>query len=53
MYVDFDHAQATAKHITGIRQWITNEFHHSGLRDDGQRILEFLMAFSRGMAPLS
>ncbi len=53
MYVDFVRAQETANHISGIRQWITNEFHHSGLRDDGQRILEVLISFSRGMSPLS
>ena len=30
MYVDFDKAQETAKHVNGIQQWITNEFMHSG-----------------------
>lgn len=51
-YVDFDLAQETATHIAGIRQWVTNEYMHSGIRDDGYRIFEHLLALARGSVPL-
>ncbi len=44
--------QETAKHIRGIRQWVTNEYAHSGIRDDGARIFEQLLAMARGSIPL-
>jgi hypothetical protein len=37
MYVSFELAQQTAARIHSIQQWITNEFMHSGVRDDGCR----------------
>ncbi|KAK9800746.1 hypothetical protein WJX73_004303 [Symbiochloris irregularis] len=52
MYVDFELGQETASHIQGIRQWITNEYMHSGIRDDGARIFEHLLALSRNTIPL-
>ena len=51
MYVDFELAQETAGKIQGIRQWITNEFLHSGIRDDGTRIIEYLLRLVRGGIP--
>jgi hypothetical protein len=47
MYVDFDLAQETAAQVGGLRQWITNEFKHSGIRDDGARILDKLCSLAR------
>jgi hypothetical protein len=44
--------QETAAHIRGIRQWVTNEYMHSGIRDDGARIFEHLLAMARGSLPL-
>ncbi len=44
--------QETAAHIRGIRQWVTNEYAHSGIRDDGARIFEQLLAMARGSIPL-
>lgn len=52
MYVDFNLAQGTAGHIQGIRQWMTNEFMHSGVRDDGARIFEQLLGMTRGSIPI-
>lgn len=52
LYVDFELAQGTAGKIQGIRQWITNEYMHSGIRDDGGRILERLLGMVRGSLPL-
>jgi hypothetical protein len=47
MYVDFDRAQETAGHVRGIRQYITNEYKHSGIRDDGARIVDKLCNLTR------
>ena len=52
-YVDFDLAQATAARIANIRLWITNEYHHSGLRDDGAAIFDRLLGMSRNSIPLT
>jgi hypothetical protein len=48
MYVDFNLAQETASQLGCIQQWITNEYMHSGVRDDGQRIFEQLLGMTRG-----
>lgn len=53
LYVDFELAQETAGKIQGIRQWVTNEYMHSGIRDDGARILERLLGMVRGSIPLT
>lgn len=53
LYVDFQLAQETASKIQGIRQWVTNEYMHSGVRDDGARILERLLGMVRGSIPLT
>jgi len=47
MFVDFDLAQETAAAIAGSRVWVTNEYMHSGVREDGARILKKLMAMTR------
>ncbi|KAA6418622.1 MAG: peptidase family [Trebouxia sp. A1-2] len=53
LYVDFELAQETASKILGVRQWVTNEYMHSGIRDDGARILERLLGIVRGSIPLT
>ncbi|GMH37792.1 hypothetical protein BSKO_05665 [Bryopsis sp. KO-2023] len=53
MFVNFDLAQQTAQHIQGIRQWVTNEYAHSGIRDDGARIFEKLLGMARDTILLS
>ena len=50
--MDFELAQDTASKIQGIRQWVTNEYPHSGIRDDGGRILERLLGMVRGSIPM-
>lgn len=42
MYVSFSLSEETANAIAGIRLWVTNEYMHSGLRDDGAHILDYL-----------
>ena len=44
--------QETAACIKGLRQWVTSEYMHSGIRDDGARIFEHLLAMVRGSLPL-
>ena len=52
MYVDFELSQRTARRIPGLRQWVTSELMHSGIRDDGARVFEHLMGLVRGSTPL-
>ncbi|MEV5981085.1 alpha/beta fold hydrolase [Streptomyces sp. NPDC052114] len=50
MYVDTEHALRTARAIRGLRTWITDEFEHNGLRVGGPRVLDRLLALTRGEA---
>ena len=46
--MDFHSAQETAAQVAGIQQWITNEYRHSGVRDDGAKIVDTLLGMTRG-----
>ncbi|WP_434599487.1 alpha/beta fold hydrolase [Streptomyces sp. A5-4] len=48
MYVDTEHALATARSIKGLRTWVTDEYEHDGLRASGPRVLDRLLALARG-----
>jgi pimeloyl-ACP methyl ester carboxylesterase len=48
MYVERAFSEETAAVIRGIRPWVTNEYEHNGLRADGERILDRLIAMARG-----
>ncbi|GAP38566.1 alpha/beta fold hydrolase [Piscinibacter sakaiensis] len=50
LYVERTFAEATARHVRGLRPWITNEYAHDGLRADGDRILTRLLDLVRGRA---
>jgi hypothetical protein len=50
MYVERVFSEETAAHIRGLRPWITNEFEHNALRDDGERVLGRLIDMTRGRA---
>lgn len=52
-YVDFALAEETAEYISGIRKWVTNEYMHSGIREDGPRILDRLMGMTRNSRPVN
>ncbi|KAJ1443524.1 Peptidase S33 [Sesbania bispinosa] len=52
LYVNFKLSMETASQIAGIRLWITNEFMHSGLRDDGCKVLDHLLGMLNGKKPL-
>ncbi|CAM6115733.1 unnamed protein product [Calypogeia fissa] len=52
MYVNFKLSEASAADILGIRVWVTNEYMHSGIREDGPRILDYLFGLLKGKLPL-
>ncbi|GMH00471.1 hypothetical protein Nepgr_002310 [Nepenthes gracilis] len=52
MFVNFKLALETASQISGIRLWITNEYMHSGLRDNGCLVLDHLLGMLNGKKPL-
>ena len=54
MFVDFELAAETASRIgpNGARVWSTSEYMHSGVREDGARILTKLMEMARDEEPL-
>ncbi|MEO5609859.1 MAG: alpha/beta fold hydrolase [Ornithinibacter sp.] len=47
-FVDLGFSQESADLLPGMRRWVTDEFHHSGLRTDGGRILDRLIGLARG-----
>ena len=50
MYVDFDCAMkllGRGAPLEGVKVWITNEYQHSGLRDDGANILGRLVNMAK------
>jgi hypothetical protein len=53
MYVDFGLSQTTASSIQGLRLWVTSEYQHSGIREDGPRVLEKLLALASEQHPLN
>jgi hypothetical protein len=53
MYVDFGLSQTTASKIQGLRLWVTSEYQHSGIREDGPRVLEKLLALASEQHPLN
>lgn len=49
-YVEARFSAETAALVRGLRTWRTDEYEHNGLRADGARILDRLMALARGRA---
>ena len=43
-------AEETAAQVGNLRAWITNEYEHSALRNDGERVLDGLIDLIRGRA---
>jgi len=48
MYVDRKLSEETASNISGIKLWITNEYEHDALRQEGEAVLDRLLAMLRG-----
>ena len=49
-YVEREFSEETARLVPTMRTWVTNEYEHNGLRADGARILDRLVAMARGRA---
>jgi pimeloyl-ACP methyl ester carboxylesterase len=49
-YVERRFSEETALLIRGMRPWLTSEYDHNGLRADGGRVLDQLIALARGRA---
>jgi pimeloyl-ACP methyl ester carboxylesterase len=41
-------SEQTAALLPGMRPWLTDEYHHNGLRTDGARVLDRLIGLARG-----
>ena len=52
MYVDLNLSIETASKIEGIRVYVTNEFLHSGIRENGPKVLEKLVNMARDVEPI-
>jgi hypothetical protein len=51
MYVDFDCCMKLVQRgapLEGVKVWVTNEYQHSGLRDDGASIVQKLLGMAKG-----
>lgn len=48
MYVERQFSEHTAQTIRGIKLWVTNEYDHSGLRINGEQILDRLLRLVKG-----
>jgi hypothetical protein len=48
VYVERAFAEETAAAIRGLRPWITNEYEHSALRSDGEKVLDRLIDLVKG-----
>ncbi|KAG0553341.1 hypothetical protein M758_12G002000 [Ceratodon purpureus] len=52
LYVNIALSEETASQIKDIRVWVTNEYLHSGIREDGARVLDQLFGMLKGKHPL-
>jgi pimeloyl-ACP methyl ester carboxylesterase len=47
MYVPRELSEETAARVRSLRRWLTDEYEHDGLRADGTRVLDRLLALAR------
>ena len=47
MYIPLGFSEETAARIGRMRTWLTDEYEHSGLRADGERVLGRLIDVAR------
>ncbi|MCL2919542.1 alpha/beta fold hydrolase [Shewanella litorisediminis] len=48
MFVEMEYSLETAKQVANLKYWLTSEYEHNGIRMDGERILDRLIAINRG-----
>ncbi len=47
-FVDRRSSEETAALLPGMHPWLTDEYHHNGLRTDGDHVLDRLIGLARG-----
>jgi len=52
MYVELALSQQTADAVKGLRLWVTSEYLHSGVREDGVRIFKRLLDMANDEIPI-
>ncbi|MFJ3957912.1 alpha/beta fold hydrolase [Arthrobacter sp. NPDC090010] len=53
VFVDHDLSLETAAAVRGTQTWVTPDFHHDGIADDGEAIFRRLLTMARDAAPES
>jgi proline iminopeptidase len=48
IYVDHDLSLETAAAVRGLQAWVTSDFHHDGIAEDGEGIFKRLLGMVRG-----
>lgn len=48
MYVERTFSEETARHIPGLKLWVTNEYQHNALRAEGEVLLDRLLKMLHG-----
>ncbi|MGP9528404.1 alpha/beta fold hydrolase [Arthrobacter sp. S41] len=51
VYVDRELSLRTASQVAGLQTWVTDEYHHDGIGDDGPAIFRRLLAMTNGEDP--
>ncbi|WP_347037360.1 alpha/beta hydrolase [Glutamicibacter halophytocola] len=51
VYVDRELSLRTASQVAGLQAWVTNEYHHDGIGDEGPAIFRRLLAMANGADP--
>lgn len=47
-YVEREFSDETSKIMPDCKIWVTNRYQHSGLREDGDKVLDTLLGMTRG-----
>lgn len=51
VYVDRELSLRTASQVNGLQTWVTDQYHHDGIGDDGPAIFRRLLAMANGEDP--
>ncbi|WP_423298908.1 alpha/beta fold hydrolase [Glutamicibacter nicotianae] len=51
VYVDRELSLRTASQVAGLQVWVTEDYHHDGIGDDGPAIFRRLLAMANGEEP--
>lgn len=51
VYVDRELSLRTASQVAGLQTWVTDQYHHDGIGDDGPAIFRRLLAMTNGEDP--